>query len=768
MGEMQPHERKDRKINAILQVSNLDTYYGLIQALRDVSLEVKAGEIVAVIGANGAGKTTLLRAISGILPPSRGEIYFSGNRIDGLSADRIVRLGIGHVPERRELFDSLSVLDNLQLGAYHRRGRKEKDSLQRDLENIWEIFPILRTRQRQMAGTLSGGEQQMLAIARGLMARPKLLMLDEPSLGLAPLLVMEVLRIVTFLRDMGQTVLLVEQNASGALEIADRAYLMEIGSIVLHGSSHELMENDRVRRAYLGKQLIPIRQPYNTKPSITKQPAVRKMSQDVSIFVKKGGHKMDIKHMSILSESLSSYTLPDEFFQQRVGYSHEEIDAFQDEALPQAFSIAFEHSPFFRAKFSEAGLTPASIRGLNDLTRIPFTTSEEIRSSPSRAFHSDNMMAVQGEEISLVHTSSGTTGAPKIFAYTGMDIARWASNTATVFWINGFRKNDTVLSVMPFGEFTGGGGLYLGMIALGVVYLPISLGAGVTDKVMAHLLGKILINQNAVSIDPLLRANGLVCLGSFLPRLEEMLDQYGVQPGALSLTKVSAGAEPSSDAVRARIAERFGIWPKDNYGLGEFYGPGVAGECEVGGGLHVLSDAFIAEVVDPESGEPVMDGEMGELVLTSLQKEAVPLFRYRTGDRVLALPNNCPCGNAHKWIGRVPGRIDTDDLMLPGGVIVSRTYLEDILLNIDGTGTQFAMTVADHPSRKGLKRLYIAVEGDPAPKLADTISRRILVEYNHNPVVTILPRGTIPRNLGKAKRILSPNEYFDLFGSYIG
>lgn len=158
---------------------------------------------------------------------------------------------------------------------------------------------------------------------------------------------------------------------------------------------------------------------------------------------------------------------------------------------------------------------------------------------------------------------------------------------------------------------------------------------------------------------------------------------------------------------------------------------------------------------------------MGELVLTSLQKEAVPLFRYRTGDRVLALPNNCPCGNAHKWIGRVPGRIDTDDLMLPGGVIVSRTYLEDILLNIDGTGTQYAMTVADHPSRKGLKRLYIAIEGDPGPKLADTINRRILVEYNHNPVVTILPRGTIPRNLGKAKRILLPNEYFDLFGSFI-
>lgn len=757
---------KDSQIDALLQVTNLDAYYGLIQALREVSLEVKAGEIVAVIGANGAGKTTLLRAISGILAPRQGEIYFSGKRIHGLSADQIVHLGLSHVPERRELFNTLSVLDNLILGAYHRR--KEKESVQRDLENIWEIFPILRTRQRQMAGTLSGGEQQMLAIARGLMARPKMLMLDEPSLGLAPLLVMEVLRIVTLLKELGQTVLLIEQNASGALEIADRAYLMEIGRIVLHGSAQELMQNDRIRHAYLGKRLIPVHhKPYNTKPSDSERLTVPKMGQETKQILKKGGLKMDTSEMIMLSKSLPGYTLPDEFFEQRIGYSHAEIEAFQDETLPTTFSNAIQHSPFYRSKFSAAGLNPESVRGLNDLAKIPFTTSEEIRSSPARTFHADQIMTVQSEDISLIHTSSGTTGSPKIFAYTGTDIARWAANTATVFWINGFRKKDVVLSVMPFGEFTGGGGLYLGMIALGVVYLPISLGAGVTDKVMAHLLGKIRINDNELLIDPLLRANGMVCLGSFLPRLEEMLDQYRVQPGALSLTKISAGAEPSSDAVRARIAERFGIWPKDNFGLGEFYGPGVAGECESGGGLHVLSDSFIAEVIDPESGQPVLEGEMGELVLTSLQKEAVPLFRYKTGDRVLALPNNCPCGIAHKWIGRVPGRIDTDDLMLPGGVIVSRTYLEDILLNIDGTGTQYAMTVADHPSRKGLKRLNIAIEGDLDPKLADTISRRVLVEYNHTPLVTILPRGTIPRSLGKAKRILPPQEYFDLFGSYI-
>jgi phenylacetate-CoA ligase len=258
-----------------------------------------------------------------------------------------------------------------------------------------------------------------------------------------------------------------------------------------------------------------------------------------------------------------------------------------------------------------------------------------------------------------------------------------------------------------------------------------------------------------------------LCLGSFLPRLEELLDLYHVQPADLSLTKISCGGEPSSDAVRTRIAERFGIWPRDNYGLGEFYGPGVAGECEVGGGLHVLSDAFIAEVLDPETDEPAREGEMGELVLTSLHKEAIPLLRYRTGDRVLALPQSCACGTGHRWIGRVPGRIRTDDLMLPGGIIVNRTYFEDTLLQVDGTGLEYALTVAEHPRRKGLQRLYIAIEGDPESDLAGIITHRIRVEYSHSPEVTVVPQGTIPRRPGKARRILTPEEYQALVAAFV-
>jgi branched-chain amino acid transport system ATP-binding protein len=753
---------RNNDVSTLIQVTNLDAYYGLVQALRDIDLEVRAGGIVTVIGANGAGKTTLLGAISGFVPTRRGEINFVGERINGLPPEKIVRLGISHVPERRELFDSLTVLENLKLGAYHRRKGEAGANIERDLKRVWEIFPILRARQKQTAGTLSGGEQQMLAIARGLMSEPKLLLLDEPSLGLAPLLVQEVLRVVSMLRDMGWTILLVEQNASGALAIADYAYLMEVGRIVMHGSAHEMLEDERVRRAYLGQRVAMMRTARNKKREYVNEKSPYKMSNSSGFVARKDSSGKERHSMNALPEILPNFTLPDEYFEQRIGYTHTEIEEIQDEALPLAFAYAFEHSPFYQTKFSDAGLTPESICGLNDLSRLPFTTSEQIRTSLTHSFISQKLMTVSYEEVSLVHTSSGTTGAPKVFAYTGRDIAQWAANTATVFWINGFRKNDNILGVMPFGEFTGGGGLYLGMIALGVTYIPISFGVGVTDKVMAHLLGKIMINNHEVPIDPLLRATGMLCLGSFLPRLEEMLDQYGVQPGELSLAKISAGAEPSSDAVRTRIAEKFGIWPRDNYGLGEFYGPGVAGECEIGGGLHVLSDSHIAEVINPEDGEPALEGEIGELVLTSLHKEAVPLFRYRTGDRVMVMPKECVCGIAHKWIGRVPGRINADDIMIPGGVVINRTYLEDIILQVDGTGTQYALTVADHPSRKGLQRLHIAIEGDSDPTLAATISRRVRVEYNHTPIVTVLRPGRIPRRLGKAKRILSPSEYWAL------
>lgn len=233
----------------MLSVTNLNVYYGAIHALKDVSMEVEKGEIVSIIGSNGAGKSTLLRTISGLLKPRSGEILFEGNDIAGEKAHVIVKSGISHSPEGRRIFTNMSVVENLQLGAFI---RKDTAAIAQDMEHALNLFPRLRERFKQSAGTLSGGEQQMLAIARALMSRPKLLLLDEPSMGLAPNLVAEIFRIILNIAQEGVTVLLVEQNAHRALEVAQRAYVLETGSVVLSGVGSDLLHDPKVKEAYLG------------------------------------------------------------------------------------------------------------------------------------------------------------------------------------------------------------------------------------------------------------------------------------------------------------------------------------------------------------------------------------------------------------------------------------------------------------------------------------------------------------------------------------
>ena len=467
-----------------------------------------------------------------------------------------------------------------------------------------------------------------------------------------------------------------------------------------------------------------------------------------------------------------NYTLPDEYFEERLGLPGDVILGIQDRWLPKAFAQAYEHSQFYRTKFDAAGLGPDSVSGLGDLTLLPFTTTDEIRPDSARGYTSSQYVSVARKDITAVHRSSGTTGAPKIFPYTGRDAARWAANVATVLWNSGLRKDDILLSPGLSREFTGSGGSYLGAIALGIAFIPITVGPGVSETILAHLTGQIQVDGKRIVLDPLLRANAIHCLPSFLPRLIEIFDEAGVGPEEIALTKICCGAEPSSDAVRMRVAERLGIWPRDDYGLGEFYGPGVASECDAGGCLHVLSDTYIAEVLDPETGQPTPVGEMGELVLTSLHKEALPLFRYRTGDKLMALPPSCPCGMDHKRIGRVVGRIRADEIVIPGGVIINRTYLEEVLLPVDGVGYEYVVTMAEHPKRKGSEQMYLAVEGTREPgasngDLAEVIARRFRMEYKYTPVVHVLPMGAIPRSWGKAKRICPPEEYKALVSQYL-
>lgn len=234
----------------MLELKNIHTYYGNIHALKGISLEIKAGEVVTLIGSNGAGKTTILRTIQGLLRPSEGSVLFEGNPLETLSTQAIVRLGLSQSPEGRLIFPRMTILENLEMGAFCRTDKLEIKS---DLERILLMFPRLRERINQNGGTLSGGEQQMLAIGRALMSRPRLLLLDEPSMGLAPMLVSQIFSIIQEINREGMTVLLVEQNARMALTVANRAYVLQTGSIVLSGDAKELQSNEMVRQAYLGE-----------------------------------------------------------------------------------------------------------------------------------------------------------------------------------------------------------------------------------------------------------------------------------------------------------------------------------------------------------------------------------------------------------------------------------------------------------------------------------------------------------------------------------
>ncbi|MGW2636131.1 ABC transporter ATP-binding protein [Streptomyces sp. NPDC001348] len=237
-------------MTALLEVEDLRVSYGKIEAVKGISFSVEAGQVVTLIGTNGAGKTTTLRTLSGLLKPTSGKIVFEGKPLTGVPAHKIVALGLAHSPEGRHIFPRLTIAENLQLGAFL---RKDKDGIEKDIQRAYDLFPILGERRKQAAGTLSGGEQQMLAMGRALMSQPKLLMLDEPSMGLSPIMMQKIMATIAELKSQGTTILLVEQNAQAALSLADQGHVMEVGSIVLSGNGQDLLHDESVRKAYLGE-----------------------------------------------------------------------------------------------------------------------------------------------------------------------------------------------------------------------------------------------------------------------------------------------------------------------------------------------------------------------------------------------------------------------------------------------------------------------------------------------------------------------------------
>ncbi|MEG8276080.1 ABC transporter ATP-binding protein [Streptomyces sp. AHA2] len=237
-------------MTALLEVEDLRVSYGKIEAVKGISFSVDAGQVVTLIGTNGAGKTTTLRTLSGLLKPTAGKILFDGKPLSGIPAHKIVSLGLAHSPEGRHIFPRLTIFENLQLGAFL---RKDKDGIEKDIQKAYDLFPILGERRNQAAGTLSGGEQQMLAMGRALMSQPKLLMLDEPSMGLSPIMMQKIMATISELKSQGTTILLVEQNAQAALSLADQGHVMEVGNIVLSGTGQDLLHDESVRKAYLGE-----------------------------------------------------------------------------------------------------------------------------------------------------------------------------------------------------------------------------------------------------------------------------------------------------------------------------------------------------------------------------------------------------------------------------------------------------------------------------------------------------------------------------------
>ena len=401
----------------------------------------------------------------------------------------------------------------------------------------------------------------------------------------------------------------------------------------------------------------------------------------------------------------------------------------------------WEHVPFYRQAFGEVGLSPRDLRSLKDLRRLPFTTKADLRES-----YPYGMFAVPLKDVVRIHSSSGTTGKPTVVGYTRNDILNWSNLVARFLTAGGVTAEDVVQISFGYGLFTGGFGLHYGAERIGASVIPVS--AGNTQR-------QIMIMQD-------FRTTALVCTPTYALYLSEVMAEMKVDPRSISLRVGLFGSEPWSENMRRQIEERLGIWATDNYGLSEIIGPGVAGECEVKDGLHLFEDHFLPEIIDPETGEVLPPGHQGELVLTTLTKEAFPMIRYRTGDITSLNPVPCPCGRTLARMKRVSGR--TDDMLIIRGVNVYPSQIEQVLLEIEGTVPHYQILV----ERKGaLDEMEVLVEVseriffDEMKKqreLVDLIQERLRSSLSISAKVKLVEPKTLARFEGKAQRVVDKRE----------
>jgi phenylacetate-CoA ligase len=415
----------------------------------------------------------------------------------------------------------------------------------------------------------------------------------------------------------------------------------------------------------------------------------------------------------------------------------EELEQIQIERLQSTLTRVYQHVPFYRKKFNAMGLTPEDVGSLADLSRLPFTTKEDLREN-----YPYGLFAVPMREVVRVHASSGTTGQATVVGYTRNDIRMWSNLVARVLTAGGVTKDDVVQIAFGYGLFTGAFGIHYGAERIGASVIPASSGN----------------TARQIQIMKDFKTTALVSTPSYALLVGDTLREMGIPASALSLRYGLFGAEPWSDAMRQEIEGKLGIVATDNYGLSEVIGPGVSGECLERRGLHINEDHFLVEVIDPETLQPVAPGEKGELVITTLTKEAFPMIRYRTRDLARLLPGTCPCGRTGRRMSRVTGR--TDDMLIIKGVNVFPSQIEHILFEIEGTEPHYQIVV----DRKGaMDEATVLVEVEESiffdqmrrqKEIMDRIRKRLAHELGVHVDVRLVEPKALARSEGKAQRVI--------------
>ncbi|HIP38613.1 MAG TPA: phenylacetate--CoA ligase family protein [Desulfocapsa sulfexigens] len=417
--------------------------------------------------------------------------------------------------------------------------------------------------------------------------------------------------------------------------------------------------------------------------------------------------------------------------------ARKDLEALQLERLQTVLSRVGTRVPFYRSKFAEVNFDHEKFNSLDDIRRLPFTTKQDLRDS-----YPYGLFAVPLREVVRVHSSSGTTGQATVVGYTKNDITNWSNLVARILTFAGLSADDVIQIAFGYGLFTGGFGLHYGAERLGASVIPIS--AGNTKR-------QIQIMQD-------FKTTALVCTPSYALNIADVLFDQGVNPAGLSLKFGLFGAEPWSEEMRREINEKLGIQATDNYGLSEVMGPGVAGECQECNGLHINEDHFLLEILDPETMEPVEPGEVGELVITTLTKEAFPMIRYRTRDLTRLIPEPCPCGRVFNRMHRILGR--TDDMLIIKGVNVFPTQIESVLFNIDGTEPHYRIVVEreNHQDRATImvevKESLFSDQMRKQSELINTIRKQLNSELGIGVAVKLVEEKTLERFEGKGQRVI--------------